>query len=304
MAVVGVRRVQFLARVCALAVCAFVSGCKNSGALNPNAAGESYCDVISAYASAEDCADFQKQAARETDGNAALNAPNPMNRGDTVNLSLAIAANQPEPQPEAGPSGGSLAQRDRRVRVVRSAPAPAAPASATPAEAAPAPAATETYAPTPSEVVAPMPGHTETFTLTVGEHVKATLDGDEGFQITPRSPATQVVHLGPPYPATLWNWDVTAVHGGVHTLRISTIVQAIDRNGQYHDLVSSPHAFSFTVHVGFWGNVQDKLQLAPTWIKLVTTIVAALTALVVAVSKLRNAVLRLLGLKAKKPKAG
>ncbi len=297
----GVRPAGFPAIIGALSGCMLLSCCHAA----PNAVGESYCDAISDYATTENCADFQKQAAREADGNAAVNAPNPMDRGDTVSLSLAVAADPPKPLPMPAPLRESVPPQAHRHHRAKGKPTPlptqspsASAADATPAVVAPE--ATATYAPTPSQVVAPMPGHTDVFSLTVGEHVKATLDGDEGFRITPRSPATQLIHLGSPYPATLWNWDVTAVHGGTHTLRINTIVQAIDRNGQYHDLVGSPHAYSFTVKVGFWGKVQDSLQLAPPWIKLVTLVVVALTALFAALGKLRNAVLGAVGLNRKK----
>ena len=147
-----------------------------------------------------------------------------------------------------------------------------------------------------------MPGHTEHFDLTVGEHVSAVLTGDEAFKIEPRSEQTQRVRLAKPYPSTLWQWQVTALHGGDHVMTIATAVQAKDRNGRYHELSGAPQSYAFKVKVGPVGRAQDALELAPVWLKLLAGVFVALTALLVAIKKTREAFLDLLGIKRKPEK--
>jgi hypothetical protein len=283
------RRLPILLGVClalALASCK-----KGAGAGNP--AEGPYCDVVSTYVPSDVCAALQAQASRESDGTASLNAPNPMRRGDTVSVYLAVADQPPKPPPQT--------LDHRRAPVPSEAPGPSAEpaasstsgsdtgASASTASTASSDRQSQSLAPSPAELVSAMPGHTESFTLTVGQHMAADLAGDAAFSIKPRTPRQQLVHLGVPYPSTVWGWDVTALHGGAHTLTVTTIVQAVDASGASYDLLSTPRAYSFNVKVTPLDQVKDALETAPTWVKLVTAVVVALSGLVAAIVGLRKA---------------
>lgn len=284
-----------------------ISGCQGGGeATNASAEGD-YCQLVQAYVLPEDCAEFEKQAARQTDGTAAFNAPNPLERGESFTVWLAVAAHPPQPvatptpppprptpeapdpsdAPSADPSGETTGGATDEAAVTMPSPPPFEPAQ---------------VAPAPEEVVRKMPGHVERFDVTVGEFVAADLEGDESFEIRPLRDRTQRVHLGRPYPSTVWGWQVTPKRGGDHMMTITTTVQVKDREGNYWDVVKTPRSYGFKVRVGPIGYLQDALEQAPFWLKLVTAVVVALTALVLALSKLRNGLFELLG--PRKPKPG
>jgi len=277
-------------------------GCNKGEETNTSVSDGGWCDAISDYASPADCADFTKQAELQVEGTAAFNAPNPVKRGKTFSVWLAVAANPPPPVP-AKPAKPSIVEMARPEPASTDAPSDTptdAGVAATEEPAAlPPPSAPETAAP-PTQVVAAMPGHTETFAVVVGRYVAADLQGDEAFEITNKSDRTQSIRLGPPYPSTIWRWDVKALHGGDHVMVIKTVIQVKDREGKFHDVVATTQPYSFHVQVGVLGWLQDTLTATPGWIKLLTGVILALALLVGAIEKLRNAVLSLFG---KKPKA-
>jgi hypothetical protein len=278
-----------------------LTGCEGGGGTNTSADGD-FCQVVQAYVPPDDCADFEKQAARQTGGTAAFNAPNPLDRGESFTVWLAVAANRPKPvaTPEPKPS-----PRPSPSPEPSDAPSgdPAGDATDEAVVTPPLPPPIETgpMAPSPEEVVEKMPGHVERFDVVVADYLAADLEGDESFEIKPLRDRTQRVHLGPPYPPTAWGWQVTPKRGGDHMMTITTTVQVKDREGQYWDVVSTPRSYGFKVKVGVLGYVQDSLEQAPFWLKLVTGVVVALTALVLALSKLRNGLLELLGLRKPAP---
>lgn len=278
-----------------------LAGCQNSGPTSNASAEGDYCQLVQAYVLPEDCAEFEKQAARQTDGTAAFNAPNPLERGESFTVWLAVAANAPRPvatpappppppppPPETSdtPSGDPSGDATDDTAVTMPSPPPFEPAQ---------------VAPAPEEVVQKMPGHVERFDVTVGEFLAADLEGDESFEINPLRDRTQRVHLGKPYPSTLWGWQVTPKRGGDHMMTITTTVQVKGREGDYWDVVKTPRSYGFKVKVGPIGYLQDSLEQAPFWLKLVTGVVVALTALILALSKLRNGLLELLGLRKASP---
>ncbi|MXO59512.1 hypothetical protein GRI89_08155 [Altererythrobacter salegens] len=256
-----------------------------------------YCDAISDYATAEDCADFQKQADRQTEGTASFNAPNPIKRNDSFTVWLAVAANPPpasrgteatdtkEPTPDPRDAATDEAESPRGDPQPIADPEPAL-----------------AVAPRPGEIIAKMPGRPKEFTVTVGERVKAVLQGDEAFQIEAKSEPVQRVHLGSPYPSTMWRWEVTALRGGDHTMTITTVAQAIDREGNYHDLTPTSESLSFQVQVTPLQKIEEGVKGAPTWIKAVTAIFVALAALIAAIKSVRDGLLDLLGIR-RKPEA-
>jgi hypothetical protein len=271
-----------------------LESCNNNSEEYTGAEDSNYCDAISDYATPQDCADFQTQAERTLSGQAAFNTPGKMARGDQFQVSLAIAANPPPtpsptstPAPTPTPSPSAQPTTTASDTATAQAPAPDAAAGLEP----------QALAPRPEEVVAALPGKTQTFDLTVGEHVSAELSGDDGFKIEPRSDKTQIVKLAKPFPATLWTWNVTAVHGGTHVLTIRTVVEAKDRQGRYHELTHSIKSYSFPVKVTWIGWLQDVLQQAPIWMKLLAGALVAFAALIAAVKEARDKLFDLLGIR-------
>jgi hypothetical protein len=291
-----------------------LAGCGQGPAHPPqiNTAGQVYCDPVSQFVTAADCTVLQTQAAAERTGTAAFNAPNPMKRGDKATVTLAVADIAPPPPPNPAPEDlhttlalhqvHKLALHHHHAVVARGDPASVdetTPASGAAPSSAAASAVSEPQpvAQTPAQLVGVMPGHTEQFTPVIGEHMAADLDGDLGFDIKARTPRRQLVHLGAPYPATQWAWDITAVHGGPHKLTITTVVEGVDSRGSHYQLISTPRAYSFTVIVTPMEQILDAIETAPTWLKAVTTLVAAITALVTGLVAFRKAIGNLFGRK-------
>lgn len=278
-----------------LGECLALAGCT---AGKPAPPGTEYCDPISDFATPEDCVDFTRQAALQHPGKAAFNAPNPMRRGDTVAVWLAVA-DQPEP-PKPSPTPTPQPPADTAATpepTPTPTPAPS-PAAATPAPAAPTPSPSPSeepkQAPDPADLVDPMPGRTVRFDTIVGPRMAAELTGSDGFTIVPANGDTRhkILRMGPPYAAALWKWNVTADRGGTHTLAVKTVVEAIDRKGEFHPMTPTEATFSFTVQVTPWQNFWDGVVDAPKKIDSVTAVVVALTSLVGALWALWAAIRR------------
>jgi hypothetical protein len=284
----GVMHIGRIAIVASL--CVGLGGCEKPPP------GTEYCSAVSKFVAPKDCEDFTRQAAFQDDGHASFNAPNPMRRGDTVAVWLAVA-DQPH-RAEAAPAPTVSATPGSAPAPADQKPAPAATSASsqdtTTAPQAPVKPEAEDHAPTPAEIVDPMPGRTVTFDAIVGPRMAADLAGDSGFEIAPAKGEDKhkVLRMGPPYAAAIWKWDVTAIRGGVHTLAVRTVVEAIDRKGEFHEMVSTPATFSFTVEVSPWQAFWDDVVDAPKKIGSVTGVVTALTALVTALGALWAALRR------------
>jgi hypothetical protein len=286
-------------RLLGVALLIGLAGCNQSRGRGANARGP-YCAVVSQFVSTADCAALQAQSNAESNGTAAFNAPNPMKRGDKATVWLAVA-DLPPPAviPPVAPREPEIHQHlVRHAAEPGQAASSAAALAGSPAASAAASAAggdssnvesPPPQAETPTQLVSAMPGRTTTYSVTVGAHMAAYLVGDNGFDVKAISPARQTLHQGAPYPATLWRWDITALHGGAHTLTIRTVVEGIDSSGNHYELISTPAAYSFTVVVTPLEQVEDAIETAPKWIKAITAVVAALTALVTAVVGFRAA---------------
>lgn len=211
-----------------------------------------FCPEIERRWSAQECEDFTNLARSAEAGAAAFNAPDPMERGETHTLQLAVSYAPPEP-------------RDR--------------------EAAPSPAA-ETQPLTPSETVDPLPGETVAFTPLVGRFMRAELTG-AGFDITPIGPASREVL---PDSVTTWTWQVIARQRGTQALTLTTVVEGCPANGgACIPLRSTTQNYTVNVAVSPVGEVRDMLAGMPDWIKIGSAILFALAGLVAAVFSLRSA---------------
>jgi len=212
-----------------------------------------FCAEVGRRISPADCEDYVSLAQSATRGMAAFNAPNPMHRGETHTLQLAISYAPPET------AESEAAQTD---------PSPASQLS-----------------PTPTETVEGLPGQTVEFEPLVGRFMRAELNG-VGFEITPRSPASQEVAQDS---VTTWTWEVIARQGGDRALTLTTVVEGCTANGECLPLRSTTQNYTVRVEVSRIDQVRDFLTGLPDWIKIASAIVGALAGLLLAFVSLRNA---------------
>lgn len=296
------RNIAFIAAFACLLV-----GCGQQAAYEEAPAGSEvveageelvFCEEIERRVAAADCAYFTELANRAEAGVAAFNAPGHMTRGESVTISLAIGYPPPPPPPEP-------------AATVEETPADEVVAEETPAaaEQEPAPAAddvvpggdqeqtrtTEAEPPpppppplTPAEAVEDLPGETVEYTPLIGRFMRAELSHDGGFEVTQMSPASQEVIPGD---VTIWTWRVRAREDGVRRLELKTVVEGCSDEARTtcYPLVTTRQVYDVNITIGWLGRVQDTLTALPDWIKLVTAVVVALTALIGAVFGMRNA---------------
>lgn len=261
-----------------LIVLAFsLSSCTEGDKTESQAAGVDYCQVVADYVSTEDCAAFQRQVKLQSNGEAAFNAPNPMKRGEVVTVVLAVA-DRPDPPRPAPTSDGDrdVVQSEAAQEDAKAVTPPNSPETADPLFGE--------EAPTPQELVAAMPGRVVRFDTVVGPRMAAELTGDAGFKITPvdNDAKHKILRTGPPYASALWKWNVEALRGGIHTLSVRTVVEAIDSKGAFYEMASTPAIFSFTVEVSPWQAFWDGVQDAPKKIDSLTAVITAIAAFVTA----------------------
>lgn len=210
-----------------------------------------FCPEIERRWSARECEDFTNLARSAEAGAAAFNAPDPMERGETHTLQLAVSYAPPEREEEA----------------------------ARPPPADPQPL-------TPSETVDPLPGATVEFTPLVGRFMRAELTG-AGFDIEPVGPASREVL---PDSVTTWSWQVIARQRGTQALTLTTVVEGCPADGgACIPLRSTTQNYTVNVAVSPVGEVRDVLAGMPDWIKIGSAIIAALAGLVTAMFGLRSA---------------
>lgn len=241
-----------------------------------------FCEEVGRRVSPEDCADFAALAENAAAGEAAFNAPDPMQRGQVHTLQLAIsyaltqeqiAAREAAEQARAEAETLAAQQQEQEAAALdaqdrsASAAAPAQPA------------------PTPAETVDPLQGETVQFTPLVGRFMRAELVGN-GFEITPLTPASQEVLADS---VTTWSWRVVANEGGRRSLTLRTVVEGCTAEGQCYPLRSTSHNYDVTVTVGLLGQAQDFLTAAPNWLRLLAGVLTALAVLVGAWFGLRSA---------------
>ena len=214
-----------------------------------------FCPEIERRWSAQECEDFTNLARSVEAGTAAFNAPDPMQRGQTHTLQLAVSYAPPEPREQA------TAQLER-------------------------PPVSDPQPLTPSETIEPLPGRTVEFTPLVGRFMRAELTG-AGFDITQVGPASREVL---PDSVTTWSWQVTARQRGVQALTLTTVVEGCPADGgACIPLRTTTQNYTVTVAVSPIGEVRDVLAGMPDWIKLISALIAAFAGFVGAVFSLRGA---------------
>lgn len=211
--------------------CGTSTGCGGEVALPP---ATIFCAEIQGRATRADCDDYAAQAKSAKAGLGAFNTPNPMTRGQTTTLQLAVSFKPPQV-----PADGEK----------------------------------------PATVISGLDGKPVAFEPSVGRHMAAELDG-EGFTITPQGPQHRELVAGS---ITSWEWVIRADRKGDHVLVLKTTVEAAKADGGWTPLASTTKDQTIHVLVGKTDAVRDALDVIPGWVRSVTTIVVAVSALVGAV---------------------
>lgn len=231
-----------------------------------------YCDAVEARVTREDCEDLTRADAEVRPGAAAFNVPDPMQRGQTVQVHLVIdrrsatiirridAAAQIDRNPGnemngVGPDSNSVAGN-------QAIDEPQGNGASPPVDEQP---------PTPGQVVERLEGTPEVFYPLVGRHMRAELVG-QGFDIVARSEPSQEIPLGG---QATWIWNVTAREGGTRSLSLITVVEGV-ANGRRFVLARTPKVRTVTVDVGWSDRIRDVLTGLPGWIQLLTAVLVAL----------------------------
>lgn len=208
-----------------------------------------FCAEVARRVSASECATYEELAANASRGMAAFNTPNPMQRGETHVLQLAI-----------------------------SAPAAAAP---------PRDAATSALpADDPASVVDPLPGATVEFEPLVGRFMRAELNG-VGFDISPQSPAQQEVT--PESVTTWSWQVVAREGGQRALTLTTVVEGCTENHSQCIPLRSTTTNYAIDVEVRPLDRARDFLVGVPEWVKIASGIIAALAGLIFALVSLRSA---------------
>lgn len=231
-----------------------------STASTSNAAVSSvFCDEIGRRVAQADCDDMVRVAKGAETGEAAFNAPGPMRRGDGATLQLAISY-APEETPDTATDTAVTTNTTTTTGV-------------------------DSAHPTPAQTVGVLPGETHAFTPLVGRFMHAELTG-AGFDIRALSPAQQEVTRDG---VTTWTWSVKARQGGEQPLTLTTVVVGCLQGGECIPLRTTTHNYTVKVHISTIDTIRDTLMALPDWIKLITAVLVALTALITAWFGLRRA---------------
>jgi hypothetical protein len=226
----------------------------------PSEDGLIYCDVVDTRLTADECSDLTLQNAKIYRGGAAINAPDPMWRGDSYAVTL-IVDSRPSEVLDA-----IEAPRPPRSAGVAPTPEP----SSTQADVAQSTGSPpEDFGPiysddaTPRQILERLPGQTKRFKPKVGRFMQATLTG-EGFEIVPLD-ASASKQL-PPDSQARWAWKVTPQSGGSRTLFATTIVEG-RVNGRNYPLAGSEMLQPVTIEVRWYHRIIDQLDFMPVWMK-------------------------------------
>lgn len=244
-----------------------------------------YCPAVEQRVSSEDCEALTRADAQVRPGAAAFNVPDPMLRGETVEVHLVIDRRAPltirtiEGPRESDPAGadsnmtnGNTTNGDVDANAMANghdtSPGPGGEVDASTNAAAPP---DDDPPPTPGQIVEELEGTPERFYPLVGRHMRAELTG-QGFDIVARTETSQEIPLGG---QATWIWDVTAREGGTQSLTAITAVEGVT-NGRRFVLARTPKVRTVTVEVSWRDWIWDAVTGAPAWIKALTAVVVAL----------------------------
>jgi len=241
-----------------------------------------FCPVIERRVTQADCDDLRETEKAAKVGTAAFNAPSTIERGKAVTIQLAISL--------AVPDAASNSLGDEDATNAAAAGGNAA-AGAPNNEAAPSEILhSKKVAPVeaiqkPEDVVKAMPGTVESYNPITGKNMIAQLVG-EGFAIDPPTPVEHELVDGG---VTTWEWKVTPLEKGPHTLTLTTIVEGVASDGKKYPLKSTTRNQVITVNLTLWQSIMDFLTAMPAVLKIITAALASLTALVLGIWAFRRA---------------
>jgi hypothetical protein len=288
---------QALVALLAASLLFAAEGCKKKDAAAEDIAAvdsspKTYCDEVGQVLPRDSCSDLEAAAKDAQAGVAAFAAPQSMKRGQQVTLKLVVGY-APPPRSAPTPPTSQATETTRTIRLEKLPNGPArhihlgsgaasrAPSPSTASLPPSAPAST----PSPVDEAQGMGEPVSQFGAPVGPRMEAELIAPS-FDVKPLTRPWQNLEPGG---TAMWMWQVTARGEGPQSLTVKTTVQSVVDNVSY-DLKSTSHSYSVTVAVGFWGKVWDWIVKLPDEIKVLTGVLAALTALVGAWFGLRLAI--------------
>lgn len=265
-----------LALMAALALCACNDRRENVAAAAPGetvplpAENHVFCELVGQKLSREDCDNAGLVASKVKAGVGAFNVPLTMLRGRTVTIQLAVGEKR-DPPP---------AQNTSAVEAqppVETPPAPPPEPAEGPADLpAPAPAPAPAPPPPPPETPAEAVGENEGAVIdyhpVIGRRMAAELTG-VGFKVEPLSPRIQTVS---PHGLTTWEWAVTPTAGGSQSLTMKTAVVIDTSDGKELSLATTTRSKTVSIRVNALQYVWDVILQAPTWLKAIGALLAAL----------------------------
>ena len=239
-------------------------------------------DVVAAIDEGQNASEAMTENAMDLD--ATMNASEPVEAaaGDSANAvaadenAVAPIETEAAPEPSAAPvPPRETAARETAARDGRQPASDRPRATLDTADGDPA-------APTPRQHVDPLRGDTATLTPKVGRYMSADLSGD-GFEIRRLTPRAQEI---PPGNQARWQWEVTALESGKHTLTLVTVVEG-KVGGVRYPLSRTFSVKTVDVGVSLSDRVGGTLDAVPTWIKRVTLVLVAVIGLLAAFFRLR-----------------
>ena len=259
-----------------------------------------FCKVVARRTTLSDCADLAESEKSVKRGVAAFNAPGTMIRDRSVQLQLAVGYAPPEVEPTIDPiaeAEASAAALDASAAATEAAAAASeAAASASDAAASAAGAASEAAASTgsltrfepsaqtPADALAGQGGTIREYRPYVGRHMRATLIG-QGFKIEPLTEAEQILASEG---VTSWEWNVTPLEQGPHTLTLKTVVLGKTADGKSFELPSTIRNQTVEIKLTTWQKILDVIAGLPDVVKLLTAAVTAISGLLAAIWGIRK----------------
>jgi hypothetical protein len=114
--------------------------------------------------------------------------------------------------------------------------------------------------------------------------MSAELTGD-GFKIEALSERSQEI---PPDSQATWQWNVTPLEGGSHSLTLKTVVEG-EVGGKRYPLSRRQTVETVEVEVSWLGWLWDFLSGLPEWLKLLATVGGGLAVLIFTGHQIRKA---------------
>ncbi|MBI1685780.1 hypothetical protein [Caulobacter hibisci] len=224
-----------------------------------------FCELVGQKLSREDCDNAGLVESKVKAGVGAFNVPLTMLRGRTVKIQLAIGEKTDPPPSQPSETTTNASAVDNSV-----APPPeGAPETPQPAPSPPPPPPPPE---TPSDVVRENEGTVIDYHPVMGRRMAADLTGT-GFKIEPLSERVQTVSSRG---LTTWEWAVTPTSGGSQSLTMKTAVVFTTSDDKELALATTTRSKTVAIRVNALQYIWDVIVQAPTWLKAIGALLAAL----------------------------